>query len=181
MFLWKMREEEGPVQDRGCWWIYARRVCGSFCAHSGLARQRRGRSVADDGPGLNCPSLHASSSPSRRALDQRVGRSGRSFAGIFHCRRAGDACRGTFARSVQCQPRSCSAVAGAHCPAGVAASGALWWPSSSSRPGAATPCRRKISAVCPWHRLWGGPTRNFGAPSLLSRASSACSHRGSGR
>ena len=33
---------------------YARRVCGSFRAHSGLARQRRCRFVADDGPELYC-------------------------------------------------------------------------------------------------------------------------------
>ena len=89
---------------------HARRVCGSFRAHSGLARQRRCRFVADDGPELNCSPLHARSSPSCRTLDQRAGRSGRSFAGVFHCRRAGDTRRGSFTRSVQCQPRSCSAV-----------------------------------------------------------------------
>jgi hypothetical protein len=74
---------------------HTRRVCGSFRAHSGLARQRRCRFVADDGPELNCSPLHARSSPSCRTLDQRAGRSGRSFAGVFHCRRAGDARRGS--------------------------------------------------------------------------------------
>jgi hypothetical protein len=55
-------------------------------AAAGLLRMMAQNSIAP---------LHARSSPSCRTLDQRAGRSGRSFAGVFHCRRAGDARRGS--------------------------------------------------------------------------------------